>query len=74
MIFTYRSRMVSDRLEQVHRGLGEMQSLAHGVGDLKRVLSNVKTRGTWGEMQSHQLPEQMLVGRAVCRQYTYPAW
>lgn len=53
-------KLVSDRLEQVHRGLGEMQSLAHGVGDLKRVLSNVKTRGTWGEMQLHQLLEQML--------------
>ena len=44
-------RLVSDRLDQVHRGLGEMQSLAQGVGDLKRVLSNVKSRGTWGEMQ-----------------------
>ena len=44
-------KMVSDRLEQVHRGLGEMQSLATGVGDLKRVLSNVKTRGMWGEVQ-----------------------
>jgi DNA recombination protein RmuC len=44
-------RLVSERLEQVHRGLGEMQSLAVGVGDLKRVLGNVKTRGTWGEVQ-----------------------
>ena len=44
-------KQVSDRLEQVHRGLGEMQSLAVGVGDLKRVLTNVKTRGTWGEVQ-----------------------
>src|SRR5574340_1759664 len=42
-------KQVSERLEQVHRGLGEMQSLAIGVGDLKRVLVNVKTRGTWGE-------------------------
>ncbi|MEN9829482.1 MAG: hypothetical protein RLZZ409_220, partial [Pseudomonadota bacterium] len=42
-------KIVSERLEQVHRGLGEMQSLASGVGDLKRVLTNVKTRGTWGE-------------------------
>ena len=42
---------VSERLEQVHRGLGEMQSLATGVGDLKRVLTNVKSRGTWGEVQ-----------------------
>lgn len=44
-------RIVSDRLEQVHRGLGEMQSLAVGVGDLKRVLANVKSRGMWGEVQ-----------------------
>ena len=44
-------KLVSDRLEQVHRGLGEMQTLAVGVGDLKRVLTNVKTRGTWGEVQ-----------------------
>ncbi len=53
-------RLVSDRLEQVHRGLGEMQSLATGVGDLKRVLSNVKTRGTWGEVQLAALLEQLL--------------
>ncbi|MCA3176649.1 MAG: DNA recombination protein RmuC, partial [Burkholderiales bacterium] len=44
-------KLVSDRLEAVQRGLGEMQSLAQGVGDLKRVLTNVKTRGTWGEVQ-----------------------
>jgi DNA recombination protein RmuC len=44
-------RLVSERLEQVHKGLGEMQNLATGVGDLKRVLTNVKTRGTWGEVQ-----------------------
>ncbi len=44
-------RLVSERLEQVHKGLGEMQSLASGVGDLKRVLSNVTTRGAWGEVQ-----------------------
>ena len=53
-------RLVSDRLEQVHRGLGEMQSLATGVGDLKRVLSNVNTRGTWGEVQLAALLEQLL--------------
>lgn len=53
-------KQVSERLEQVHRGLGEMQTLANGVGDLKRVLTNVKTRGTWGEMQLSQLLEQML--------------
>lgn len=43
-------KLVSDRLEQVHKGLGEMQTLATGVGDLKKVLTNVKTRGTWGEI------------------------
>jgi len=53
-------RQVSERLEQVHKGLGEMQSLAHGVGDLKQVLTNVKTRGTWGEVQLGMLLEQML--------------
>ncbi|MEX3556706.1 MAG: DNA recombination protein RmuC [Burkholderia gladioli] len=53
-------RLVSERLEQVHRGLGEMQTLAAGVGDLKKVLTNVKTRGTWGEVQLEALLEQML--------------
>ncbi len=53
-------KLVSDRLEQVHRGLGEMQVLAQGVGDLKRVLTNVKTRGTWGEVQLEMLLEQLL--------------
>jgi|SRR5438552_796350 len=53
-------KQVSDRLEQVHKGLGEMQTLAAGVGDLKRVLTNVKTRGTWGEVQLAALLEQML--------------
>ena len=53
-------KLVSERLEQVHRGLGEMQTLATGVGDLKRVLSNVKTRGTWGEIQLGALLEQLL--------------
>ena len=52
--------LVSDRLEQVHKGLGEMQSLATGVGDLKRVLSNVKSRGGWGEVQLGMLLEDML--------------
>ena len=51
---------VSQRLEQVYRGLGEMQSLAVGVGDLKRVLTNVKTRGIWGEMQLGSLISAML--------------
>jgi DNA recombination protein RmuC len=53
-------KLVSDRLEQVHRGLGEMQTLAAGVGDLKRVLSNVKTRGGYGEVQLATLLEQLL--------------
>lgn len=53
-------RAVSERLEQVHRGLGEMQVLAAGVGDLKKVLSNVKARGTWGEVQLRSLLEQGL--------------
>jgi len=50
-------RLVSDRLEAVHKGLGEMQALAAGVGDLKRVLTNVKSRGTWGEVQLARLIE-----------------
>ncbi|MDP1598720.1 DNA recombination protein RmuC [Phenylobacterium sp.] len=53
-------KLVSDRLELVHKGLGEMQSLATGVGDLKRVLTNVKSRGGWGEMQLGMLLEDML--------------
>lgn len=51
---------VSERLEQVYRSLGEMHSLASGVGDLKRMLSNVKTRGVWGEIQLGALLEQAL--------------
>ena len=54
-------KQVSDRLEQVHKGLGEMQALASDVGDLKRVLTNVKTRGTWGEVQLASLLEQLLI-------------
>jgi DNA recombination protein RmuC len=53
-------KQVSERLEQVHKGLGEMQTLATGVGDLKRVLTNVKTRGVWGEIQLEKLLEQIL--------------
>ena len=53
-------KQVSDRLEQVHKGLGEMQTLATGVGDLKKVLTNVKTRGTWGEYALGNLIEQVL--------------
>ncbi len=53
-------KLVSERLEQVHKGLGEMQNLAAGVGDLKKVLTNVKTRGTWGEVQLEALLDQIL--------------
>lgn len=53
-------KLVSERLELVQRGLGEMQSLASGVGDLKKVLTNVKTRGTFGEIQLGSLLEQIL--------------
>ena len=52
--------LVSQRLEQVYKGLGEMQTLAAGVGDLKRVLTNVKTRGIWGEMQLGSLISSVL--------------
>lgn len=52
--------LVSEQLQAVTKGLGEMQSLANGVGDLKKVLTNVKTRGTFGEVQLGQLLEQML--------------
>ena len=54
-------KQVADRLEQVHKGLGEMQSLAQGVGDLKHLLSNVKTRGIFGEAQLASLLEQVFV-------------
>ena len=53
-------KQVSERLEQVYRGLGEMRSLATGVGDLKKVLTNVKTRGTWGEIRLSHILEQIL--------------
>jgi DNA recombination protein RmuC len=53
-------RLVSAQLEAVQRGLGEMQSLATGVGDLRKVLANVKVRGTWGEVQLGSLLEQLL--------------
>lgn len=53
-------KLVSERLELVHKGLGEMQTLASGVGDLKRVLTNVKMRGTWGEIQLGNLLDQVL--------------
>jgi DNA recombination protein RmuC len=53
-------KQVSERLEQVYTGLGEMRSLAVGVGDLKKVLTNVKTRGTWGEIRLSHILEQIL--------------
>jgi DNA recombination protein RmuC len=53
-------QQVSERLEAVHKGLGEMQSLANGVGDLKKVLTNVKARGTWGEIQLGELLASVL--------------
>jgi len=60
-------QLVSERLEQVHKGLGEMQTLAAGVGDLKKVLTNVKTRGTWGEVQLGNLLEQVLAPAQYAR-------
>ncbi|MEN9593163.1 MAG: hypothetical protein RJA21_1639 [Gemmatimonadota bacterium] len=63
-------KLVSDRLDIVHKGLGEMQQLATGVGDLKRVLTNVKARGTWAEVQLGAILEQVLTpeqyGKNVC--------
>jgi len=53
-------KQVSERLEQVYKGLGEMRTLATGVGDLKKVLTNVKTRGTWGEIRLSHILEQIL--------------
>ncbi|TXH05991.1 MAG: DNA recombination protein RmuC [Nevskiaceae bacterium] len=61
-------RLVSERLEQVHKGLGEMQTLAAGVGDLKRVLTNVKTRGSWGEVQLESILEQIFTAEQFSRQ------
>jgi DNA recombination protein RmuC len=61
-------RQVADRLDQVHKGLGEMQSLAVGVGSLQRVLTNVKTRGIFGEVQLEALLEQVLTAEQYARQ------
>jgi DNA recombination protein RmuC len=61
-------RHVAERLEQVHKGLGEMQVLAQGVGDLQRVLTNVKTRGMFGEVQLEALLEQVLTPEQYARQ------
>ena len=60
-------KLVSERLEEVHKGLGEMQELATGVGDLKRVLSNVKTRGTFAEVQLGALLEQILTSNQYAK-------
>jgi DNA recombination protein RmuC len=60
-------KLVSERLEQVHKGLGEMQTLASGVGDLKRALTNVKTRGGWGEIQLEALLEEILAPEQYAR-------
>lgn len=60
-------KLVSDRLEAVHKGLGEMQTLAAGVGDLKRVLTNVKSRGTWGEVQLARLIEDTMTSDQYAR-------
>ena len=61
-------KQVADRLEQVHKGLGEMQSLAVGVGSLQRVLTNVKTRGVFGEVQLEALLEQVLTTEQYAKQ------
>jgi DNA recombination protein RmuC len=60
-------KLVSERLELVHKGLGEMQQLANGVGDLKKVLSNVKMRGTLGEVQLGNILDQMLTPEQYAR-------
>ena len=60
-------KLVSDRLEQVHKGLGAMQQLASDVGGLQRVLTNVKTRGGWGEVQLGSLLEQVLTPEQFAR-------
>ena len=71
-------KLVSDRLEQVHKGLGEMQTLAGSVGDLKRVMTNVKSRGTWGEMQLGAIIDNVLTpdqfGRNVCPSMPSTRW
>ncbi len=63
-------KLVSERLEAVHKGLGEMNELAGGVGDLKKIFTNVKTRGTWGEIQLGNLLEQMLTPEQYAAQVT----
>ncbi len=60
-------KRVSDQLEQVHTGLGEMKTLAGSVGDLKRVMTNVRTRGTWGEVQLGAIMESLLTAEQFAR-------
>jgi DNA recombination protein RmuC len=60
-------KLVSERLEAVHKGLGEMNELAGGVGDLKKIFTNVKTRGTWGEIQLGNLLDQVLTPEQYAR-------
>lgn len=60
-------KLVSERLEQVHAGLGEMKGLAGSVGDLKRVMTNVRSRGTWGEMQLGAIIENLLTSEQFAR-------
>lgn len=60
-------KLVSERLEQVHAGLGEMKNLAGSVGDLKRVMTNVRTRGTWGEVQLGAIMESLLTAEQFAR-------
>jgi DNA recombination protein RmuC len=59
--------LVSRQLEMVHKSVGEMQGLANGVGDLKRMLSNVKTRGTWGEVQLGSLLDEVFIAEQVAK-------
>jgi DNA recombination protein RmuC len=66
-------KLVNDRLESVYKGLGEMQNLAQGVGDLKKVFTNVKSRGYWGEIQLGNILEQFLtVDQYLCSVKTKP--
>lgn len=66
--FTESFKQVADRLDQVHLGLGQMQTLAQGVGDLQRVLTNVKSRGMFGEVQLEALLEQVLTPEQYAKQ------
>lgn len=66
-------KLVNDRLESVYKGLGEMQTLATGVGDLKKVFTNVKSRGYWGEIQLANILEQFLTSEQyICSAKTKP--